>query len=241
MTPRLPAAIALFALLALPACAGGAPTETNVVPYELQSPIDVAGYERADGPAPQFAYGGGEPSIEVANGFITAVYEPGNVLALGGREHTLQSMHAHAASEHRIDGEGFAAELHMVHHDEDGGLLVVGVLYEIGAPDPIIQGLIDAGGGGSGGGPVSGLNAALLPPGASGHYRYRGSKTTPPFNGPVEWLVMQRRGTVSQEQVDAIRAVNGGEPNNREIQPLDGRDVLLIASGCSCAVCATLA
>ena len=239
--PRLPAAIALLALLALPACVGGAPPETDSMAYELQSPIDVAGYERADGPAPEFAYGGGEPSIEVANGFITAVYAPGNVLSLGGREYTLQSMHAHAASEHRIDGELFAAELHMVHHDEDGGLLVVGVLYELGAPNPVVQGLLDAGAGGSGGGPVSGLDAALLPPGASGHYRYRGSKTTPPFNGPVEWLVMRQRQTVSQEQADAIRAVNGGEPNNREIQPRDGRELLLIASGCSCAVCSTLA
>ena len=99
------------------------------------------------------------------------------------------------------------------------------------ARDPVIQGLIDAGGGGSGGGPVSALNAALLTPSSSAHYHYRGSLTTPPFDGPVECLVMRERGTVSQEQVAAIQAINGGEPNNREIQPREGRSVLIVDSG----------
>ncbi len=199
--------------------------------YALQSPIDLAACEPANGPAPEFAYGGGEPSIEVANGFVTAAYEPGNALTLDGRTYALQSMHAHAASEHRVDGELFAAELHIVHQSADGALLVVGVLYELGAPDPVIQGLLDAGAGGSGGGPASALDAALLPPASSAHYRYRGSKTTPPFDGPVEWVVMRERGTVSQEQVAALQAINGGAPNNREIQPRDGRRVLIVASG----------
>lgn len=195
--------------------------------YELQSPIDLADCEPANGPAPEFAYPGGEPSIEVANGFVAAAYEPGNALTLDGRTYALQSMHAHAASEHRVDGELFAAELHIVHQSADGALLVVGVLYELGAPDPVIQGLLDAGAGG----PASALDAATLPPASFAHYRYRGSKTTPPFDGPVEWVVMRDRGTVSQEQVDALHAVNGGAPNNREIQPRDGRRVLIVASG----------
>lgn len=195
--------------------------------YELQSPIDLADCEPANGPAPEFAYPGGEPSIEVANGFVAATYEPGNALTLDGRTYALQSMHAHAASEHRVDGELFAAELHIVHQSANGALLVVGVLYELGAPDPVIQGLLDAGAGR----PVSALDAATLPPASSAYYRYRGSKTTPPFDGPVEWVVMRERETVSQEQVDALQAVNGGAPNNREIQPLDGRSVLIVASG----------
>ena len=199
--------------------------EADDMPYELQSPIDIAAYEPADGPAPQFAYPGGEPSVKVANGFVAASYEPGNALTLDGREYALHSMHAHAPSEHRVDGELFAAELHVVHQSADGALLVVGVLYELGAPDPVIQGLIDAGAGG----PVSALDAALLPPSSSAHYRYRGSLTTPPFDGPVEWIVMRDLGTVSQEQVAAIQAVNGGEPNNREIQPREGRPITLVA------------
>lgn len=199
--------------------------------YELQSPIDLANCEPSNGPAPEFAYPGGEPSIEVANGFVAAAYEPGNALTLDGRTYALQSMHAHAASEHRVDGELFAAELHIVHQSADGALLVVGVLYELGAPDPVIQGLLDAGAGGSGGGPASALDAATLPPASSAYYRYRGSKTTPPFDGPVEWVVMRERETVSQEQVAALQAINGGEPNNREIQPRDGRRVLIVASG----------
>ena len=199
------------------------------MPYELQSPIDIAAYEPADGPAPQFAYPGGEPSVKVANGFVAASYEPGNALTLDGRTYALQSIHAHAASEHRVDGELFAAELHVVHQGADGALLVVGVLYELGAPDPVIQGLIDAGAGGSGGGPASALNAVLLTPASSAHYRYRGSLTTPPFDGPVEWIVMRERGAVSQEQVAAIQAVNGGEPNNREIQPRAARPITLVA------------
>ena len=248
MPPRLATGIALFALLAFPACANGVSTSAE---YELQSPIDLTGCATVGGPALEFAYGGAEPSVEVANGFIAARYEPGNALTLGGREYMLREVHAHAASEHRIDGELFAAELHMVHQDEDGGLLVVGVLYDLGEPDPIIQGLLDAGAGGS----VAALDSGLLNPRvsapdsstgsgstgsggapnsrcsccASAYYRYRGSRTTPPFDGPVEWIVLWEQGTVSHEQVEALMAVNGGEPNNREIQPRGEREITLVA------------
>ena len=99
------------------------------MPYELQSPIDITDYEPTDGPAPQFAYPGGDP--------------------------------------------------------------------------------------------VSALDAALLMPASSAHCRYRGSLTTPPFDGPVEWIVMRERGAVSQEIRDpAFAEMTGMRVGSR----LRGRD-----------------
>ena len=84
-----------------------------------------------------------------------------------------------------------------------GALLAVGVLYRLGAPSPVLQAMIDAV---SGGGEASGfpLMAADFAPRSSGFYTYAGSKTTPPCQEPVEWVVMQDAGTVSQEQIAAL-------------------------------------
>ena len=101
-----------------------------------------------------------------------------------------------------------------------------GVLYRLGAPSPVLQAMIDAV---SGGGEASGfpLTAADFAPRSSGFYTYAGSKTTPPYQEPVEWVVMQDAGTVSREQVDALMALSGG-PNNRPVQPLGERGIVLV-------------
>ena len=56
----------------------------------------------------------------------------------------LKSAHLHSPSEHLVDGESFAAELHMVHADSDGRLAVVGILFTLGEPSPVAQSILDA-------------------------------------------------------------------------------------------------
>ena len=191
-----------------------------------QSPIDIAGY--ADGPGPPLSFAYGSPAAEIENDgrLVQAHYEEGNAIDLGGRAHRLKSLHAHVPSEHTIDGESFALELHMVHVDAAGELAVVSLLYQNGAADPAIQTLIDAA-------PATGetadthgrLDPSLYPPSNLGYYRYTGSKTTPPCNGPVDWLVMAEAGTVSVEQAHQVSALTGGVPTNRPLQPLGGREI----------------
>ncbi len=192
-----------------------------------QSPIDITGYEDGDAPALSFSYEGGVSGVALVRGSIVVSFGSGSSLLLAERRYELQSAHAHAPAEHRIDGEEFAAELHVLHQDASGELAVVGVLYRLGDPSPVLQAMLDAV---SARGESVGefpLRAADFAPRPHGFFAYSGSKTTPPCNEPVEWVVMREAGTVSQEQVDALIISSGG-PNNRPVQALGGRRIVLV-------------
>ncbi len=189
-----------------------------------QSPVDITGYERADAPALSFSYDGTVSSAALVRGSIVVEFGPGSSVALGGRRYELQSAHFHAPAEHTVDGEAFAAELHMVHEDASGDALVVGVLYRLGDLSPVLQAMLDAA---SGAATAFPSGSAGFTPRSTAFYNYTGSKTTPPCHEPVAWVMLRDPGTVSQEQVDALQAFSGG-PNNRPLQPLRGRRVVLV-------------
>ncbi len=195
-----------------------------------QSPIDIAGYDRGQSPfnisGPiSFTYSGDATAVRNDGRFVHVDYGPDNTLSVGRRTYTLKSGHLHSPSEHRIDGESFVAELHLVHADAAGNLAVVGRVFGLGAPSPVVQAVLDAA-------PAAGdtavegfvLNAGAYVTGELGYYRYEGSKTTPPCDEPVDWYVLRQQGTVSQEQVDGLLMLSGG-PNNRPVQPLGDREI----------------
>ena len=188
-----------------------------------QSPIDITGYENASGGAIEFSY----DSLPIAvynNGRTTTVwYEPGSSMAVDGGLFQLVQAHYHAPSEHLIDGRRFSAEVHLLHENHDGDLAVVAVLLELGSANRVIDNLI-----------VSAdsvhapydlnplLHSRFLEPDGRSHYRYVGSTTTPPCLEPVEWFVMAETATISEDQLSTLdRSTHG--PNNRAIQPLNGR------------------
>lgn len=192
---------------------------------QQQSPIDIAGYVSADAPPISFDYRGEAESIRYDGLFVHVEFGPGNTLSMGQRAHALKSAHFHSPSEHLLDGKSFAAELHLVHADSAGNLAVVGLLHTLGAPSPAAQGILDAAPAAPGTAVKSfTLDAALFMPGDAGHYRYDGSKTTPPCDEPVDWYVMRQPQTISQAQVDSILSLSGG-PNNRPVQPLGDRKI----------------
>ena len=192
-----------------------------------QSPIDIAGYEKGDAEAISFAYSGDATGIANDGKFVRVEYLSGNTLGIGQRSYQLKSAHFHAPSEHQIDGVSYAAELHLVHEDARGNLAVVGLLYRLGTPDPVVQAVLDAAPpAGDTVFDVSGINAGEYVPGDLSHYQYDGSKTTPPCDEPVAWYVMRQQETVSQEQVDALLELSGG-PNNRPVQPIGDRVITL--------------
>ena len=188
-----------------------------------QSPIDIAGYETVSAAPVSFSYAGDALAVRNNGRYVQVDYGPGNTMSAGQGTYALKSAHLHSPSEHLIDGEGFAAELHLVHTDSDGNLAVVGLLFRLGEASAVVQEILDAA-------PPSGevasegitLNAAGYEPGESGHYTYEGSTTTPPCVEPVDWYVMHRAGTVSRQQVDSLLALSGG-PSNRPVQPAGDR------------------
>lgn len=70
-----------------------------------------------------------------------------------------------------------------------------------------------------------GVSAEALLPAKRDYYRFSGSLTTPPCSEGVRWLVMKEPVQVSQAQIDAFKALMH-HPNNRPVQPLNGRLVL---------------
>jgi len=190
-----------------------------------QSPIDIAGYDNSDSTPISFDYSGLIQSINDDGRFVHVGFGPANTLSVGQLTYALQSAHFHSPSEHLLDGESFAAEMHLIHTDPDGNLAVVGLLFRLGPPSPVAKAFLDATLVESSSMiPGFSLDAAFYMPGDSGYYRYDGSKTTPPCDEPVDWFVMRHPETISQGQVDSLLRVSGG-PNNRPVQPIGDRTI----------------
>ena len=191
-----------------------------------QSPIDLTDcVANASAPDLKFDYRGNAEEVH-HNGKIAHVeYGAGNTLTVGEQRYELMSMHIHVHAEHQVEGQLYSAEMHLVNRKEDGFLGVVGQLYRLGQPDPVVQALIEAY-------PEPGqtirsgftLNAGDFLPIVGGYYHYEGSLTTPPCTEGVDWYVLQEIRTISQEQVNRIAALHNGF-NHRPIQERNGRDV----------------
>ena len=192
---------------------------------QQQSPVDITGYEEADVNPISFLYGGNAAAVRNDGRFVHIDYAPGSMLSVGKQIFELKSAHLHSPSEHWIDGVSLAAELHLVHAGADGRLAAVAQLFRLGAPSPAVEAILDAA-------PAVGNtvsagatpNAGGYAPDKLGYYQYDGSKTTPPCQEAVTWLVMREPKTISQEQVNRLLALSDG-PNNRPIQPTGSRVV----------------
>lgn len=194
----------------------------------MQSPINLADATRTELPDPQFNY---EPTpLEIVNkGHTLQVeYEPGSAITVGGTRYELLQFHFHTPSEHRLQGEEFPAELHLVHRGPGGELAVVGVLIERGnenaALEPVLNNLPETPGEEQQVASVR-INAEDLLPADGQHYRYAGSLTTPPCTEGVKWFVLDEPIELSAEQIEALRSVIS--TSNRPVQPLGSRELRL--------------
>lgn len=192
-----------------------------------QSPIDVSTPAEQDLANIAFHYQPSEVNI-LNNGHTVQVnYDTGSYIELDGVRYDVAQFHYHAPSEHAVDGKLFAAELHIVHKNADGGLAVVGILLDEGeqnnAYQPFIQNLPseesdvkDVG--------VT-VNAADLLPVEHTTFRYSGSLTTPPCSEGVNWLLMTTPVEISAEQIAALTSIFE-EGNSRPVQPLNDRPLV---------------
>ncbi|XP_011503025.1 PREDICTED: carbonic anhydrase 2-like [Ceratosolen solmsi marchali] len=149
-------------------------------------------------------------------------------------------------SEHTFDQESFPLEVHVVHFktaygnmsnalEYDDGVLVIATLLAIGEHQNVALDKIQAN------------FQDILTPGQSktlepfalkyfiggifnGSYvSYLGSLTTPPCSEAVIWFLSLRIRSVSTEQMEAFRQIklnNDFKYNNRNTQPLNGRQIM---------------
>lgn len=154
-------------------------------------------------------------------------------IRINGEDYVLKQLHWHTPSEHTISATRYAMEVHLVHQTAQNKTAVVGVLYSLGQPDPLLARLVDkirsisdssqeieAG--------VVNPTQIIMGRGTT-YYRYMGSFTTPPCTQGVIWTVDTKIGTVSQEQLNVLRQAvdDDAVENARPLQPRNERSINL--------------
>lgn len=199
-----------------------------------QSPIDLVNPTPAELSAIIFNYQSASVNIHNTGNTIQVAYPKGNWIEIDRIKYHLLQFHFHAPSEHTVAGELSDMEMHLVHESEDGTLAVIGVLIKSGSTNAafdsfwhLMLSVADESE------QVTGvvLNALDLLPDTKRTYRYDGSLTTPPCSEGVKWLVMTTPIEMSESQIAAFKAIFDG--NNRPVQPLNGRELLVNSTGTS--------
>ncbi len=198
-----------------------------------QSPIDLPGDATATAdPVRSLRFEYGRSDVRILNNghTIQVNVEPGSSFHLGDDRYDLLQLHFHSPSEHTVDGEATALEMHLVHKDESGHLAVIGVMFDAGRPNQLLERFWDLLP------PEEGpathhedveLDLADLVPMERATYRYDGSLTTPPCTEGVQWIVFRERMHASREQIAAFHEIVGD--TNRPVQPLHEREVQLVS------------
>lgn len=191
-----------------------------------QSPIDLPIVLKSSLPHLTYNYTALPIEVENKDGHTAEVHvEHGNYILIGQERFDLDQFHFHTPSEHKLHGQGFAMELHLVHRNSVGELAVVGVFLKEGEANRAIQHIwdhipalpgqsVDAGD----------FNPALLLPASKAFYRYAGSLTTPPCSEGVRWHVLAQPVELSAAQVAQFQTFFPF--NARPLQPRNNRPVL---------------
>lgn len=196
-----------------------------------QSPINIVDPTPTK-PLPIIFYYQPTPlNIHNTGNTVQVVYPKGSWIEVDGTKYHLLGFHFHAPSEHTVAGNLYDMEMHLVHESEEGTLAVIGVLIRSGSINtafnlfwdylPSVPGASEE---------IKGvtLNALDLLPSTKHAYRYDGSLTTPPCSEGIKWFVLTTPIEMSQSQIAAFRAIMSG--NNRPVQPLNGRELLVDAT-----------
>ncbi len=154
-------------------------------------------------------------------------------LSYGGQPITLQEFHFHTPAEHKLDiwlvpCHNFAvAELHLVHKNAAGKLIVVAVPIYVGKSNAGLAALKAAGAIQKCNSITSRLSpealASLLPPVTGRYIAYEGSLTTPECAQGVIFLLMNDGISATQAELDYIKVVYNARPVQRNSNPVTFR------------------
>jgi carbonic anhydrase len=191
-----------------------------------QSPVDITMSSEHQAPARlQFHYRTADLQAMHNGHSIQVRVSSGNELHVNGRTYQLMQFHFHEPSEHHIEGKSSPFEIHLVHRDRAGHIVVVSLLAELGPGHPVVSTLwssLPMYAGESA--PSRQLELSTLIPNNLHHFAYHGSLTTPPCTEGVQWIVMKEKISIAQAQIDQFVALVGH--NARAIQPIHDRRVL---------------
>jgi len=191
-----------------------------------QSPVDLKEQVKAELMPLEFNYKT-IPLKVLNNGHTFQVDEKGGgTLKFQGQEYQLVQFHFHTPSEHMMEGQAHEMEVHFVHKNDQGQLAVVGVMINPGKENAALKAAWDNMPKDAKDVEVSGaaINAGDIMPSGRNYQHYIGSLTTPPCSEGVRWIVLNEPIEMSQEQIDAFKAVF--HHNARPVQPMHDRFLL---------------
>ncbi|MDH4262475.1 MAG: carbonic anhydrase family protein [Spirochaetia bacterium] len=193
---------------------------------KTQSPIDIQNAESGNLKSIAFNYNSSSLKI-LNNGHTLQVNnERAGFITVENGKYELVQFHFHTPSENKINGKSFPLELHLVHKNSQGELTVIGVMFEEGVKNDIIEKIWNNA-------PESSDKAAtiesvsinpldILPENGS-YYQFKGSLTTPPCSEGVNWYVLQTPAQLSKDQITKFTTFFG--ENARPVQPLNERKI----------------
>ena len=212
-----------------------------------QSPIDLVNPTPAKlPPITNEYYSTTDLNIRNTGHTIEVTYPEGSRIYIDGTAYQLLQFHFHAPSEHTVAGKPFEIEAHFVHKSDEGNLAVVGLLIEKGRHnsfyDPVWDHLPTVPGETQRVevdenhrvdprmmlSPNGQVRDSVVQPFPHA-YRYEGSLTTPPCSESVQWIVLTTPIEMSEAQIAAFKAII--HDNNRPVQPLNGRKLLVNSDG----------
>jgi carbonic anhydrase len=199
----------------------------------MQTPIDFPASAAADASTHlTFSYHPFPMSLLNNGHTVQVVAASGSSVVVGpapADRYELAQFHFHSPSEHTVAGKAFDLELHLVHKNAAGNLLVVGLLFQKGKENPLLAPILARAPTEAGKDPVPQGQEVVDPtpllPVSSPYFHYTGSLTTPPCTEGVSWYVMATPGEVSDAQVARFQALFHGA-TNRPVQPLGQRRVV---------------
>ena len=191
-----------------------------------QSPIDLVADLDADLPELVFKYKNPGVLTEVNTGHaIQEKVNPGNYMVVKGERFELKQFHFHSPSEHMVNGNHFPMEVHLVHQNNDGDYVVVGLLFQEGETNQLMNQLPSfkaKRGEDPYDNPID-YNDLIID--RKNYFLYNGSLTTPPCTEGVHWAVLKQPVIASPEQIQHYHDLLGFD-NNRPIQPRNSRFIL---------------
>lgn len=149
-----------------------------------------------------------------------------NTTLFNGSTYRFAQFHLHRHSEHTINGDASAMELHIVHIDDEGNIMVYARMIKEGAKNEFLQAVFDNIPDVKKKEVVTGVMLDLnnIIPEQKGFYTYAGTLTTPPCSHAVQFVIFGAPMEASHEQ---IMLFSSYYPNNaRPVQPLNNRFIL---------------
>lgn len=163
----------------------------------------------------------------VNNGHTVKVdFAGGSKLKIDDKEYSLKQIHFHTPSENQINGKSYPMEAHLVHANNSGSLAVVGIMFQEGKENLVLNKLLrnlpeNANDKNE---LKSEVKAYEILPTTLDYFRFNGSLTTPPCSEGVKWFVIKTPVEASKSQLDDFAKVM--PINNRPLQELNARTIL---------------